>query len=733
MPKILGRYHIISELGRGGMGVVYKAVDPKLERFIAIKCLSEELSEDEITVSRFLREARNVAALNHPHIAQIFLADEDEGKPYFVMEYIDGESLAERLARDGRLMPEQALRIVSECAEALNAAHEENIVHRDIKPGNIMIDRRGRCVLTDFGIASIVHPDNQPTSSKYIMGTPGYLPPEVMTGKPADHRGDIFALGAVYYEMLAGKRLVPGRDIEDTARTLLAADFPQLSDLGDKLDEVAFGVLGKMVAKDPDKRYQDYETLMADLRLETGKSAEASVSPPSPPESESAVEPTRMAPTPSAQATPPAGATEASEPIEPPATEAMDPAGSAPPDTQTAPPPAGRSRLVGFGIAGALVLSLVLVGLGIARVAPDHWDRVTSQVTSLVSLDRWTSDRTPAAEEAEEDPLSASEQFRERAREARGEPDDTDRLLALEDEHDDAQAEMIDDADVDEEVSDQLARTEDDAEPELDADEGVSAGAARLAEASESDAADADTAAIRDSADDPEPAVETAPEVAEQVPEAREPEPEVRTQPPEVAQAEPEQPESPVVEQAESEPVTEQGLDMAAVPAPTEEAARRDAAPQPQPDPAPAAPEGVVVVGIGDPVFVDPMVREVEESLRGAGYEIIERGFISGLSRLIDGSEVDLAGLSDAATSVGAGYAVVVRAMSAGQRELRYYGRSDTAFIVQTEAVTYDLNNRRRLGASQMDQVEYTALNATRQARDTIAPRLATIRDQIPD
>ncbi len=725
MPKILGRYHIISELGRGGMGVVYKAVDPKLERFIAIKCLSEELSEDEITVTRFLREARNVAALNHPHIAQIFLADEDEGKPYFVMEYIDGESLAERLARDGRLMPEQALRIVTECAEALNAAHEENIVHRDIKPGNIMIDRRGRCVLTDFGIASIVHPDNQPTTSKYIMGTPGYLPPEVMTGQPADHRGDIFALGAVYYEMLAGKRLVPGRDIEDTARTLLAADFPQLSDLGDKLDEVAFGVLGRMVAKDPDKRYQDYEPLLADLRLETGKSAEASVSPPPPSQPATCEEPTRMAPTPSAQAAPMA---EAAETTEPPATEAMDPAATAPPETQTSPPPAGRSRLVGFGIAGALVLTLVLAGLGLARMAPDQWD----QVTSLVNLDRWTSSQTPAVEESEEEAASASERFRARARETR---DETDRLLALEDDRGDVDADLIGDAGVDEEAADRLARTEDDLESIGHDDETLSAGVARLEgtlerEVSEGSAEAEATDPVRDA----EPAIEVAPEVAEQAREDIEPETEPRREPPAVARAEPDEPEGPGSEPSEpSEADTEQGLQMAAVPAPIDEAVRREAAPQPRPEPTPAAPAGIVVVGIGDPVFVDPMVREVEESLRGAGHEIIERGFVSGLSRLIDGSEVDLAGLSDAATRAGAGYAVVVRAMSAGQRELQYYGRYDTAFIVQTEAVTYDLNNRRRLGASQMDQVEYTALNATRQARDTIAPRLAAIRDQIPD
>ena len=720
MPKVLGRYHIISELGRGGMGVVYKAVDPKLERFIAIKCLSDELSEDEITVTRFLREARNVAALNHPHIAQIFLADEDEGKPYFVMEYIDGESLAERLARDGRLMPEQALRIVTECAEALNAAHEENIVHRDIKPGNIMIDRRGRCVLTDFGIANIIYPEDQPKMSKYIMGTPGYLPPEVMTGQPADHRGDIFALGAVYYEMLAGKRLVPGRDIEDTARTLLAADFPQLSDLGDKLDDVAFGVLGKMVAKDPAKRYQDYESLLSDLRLETGKSAEASVSPPPPAAPATGDEPTRMAPTPSGQVAPLA---EASETAESSATEAMDPAGTAPPVTQTSPPPAGRSRLVGFGIAGALVLSLVLVGLGLARMAPEQWD----QVTGLVSLDRWTSGDSAVVEEDEIE--DASDLFRTRAREAREDRvDEDDRLMAMESDHGDEATGLSRDGIYPTAQSDARSGLEADRQEE----ETLSASTARVMPAPEGEP-ESETAMAEEPmpARDPEAAFEPAPDARELARADPEPEAELQHEAAELARAEQEADQAPAVEARE--PVSEQGLQMAAVPASAEESVRREPAPTPAPRPEPARPtaDGVIVIGVGDPVFVDPMVREIEEDLREAGHEIVERGFVSGLSGFTDGSDIDLAGLSSAATRAGAGYAVVVRAMPAGQRQLEYYGRYDTSYMVQTETVTYDLNNRRRLGGSQLEQIEYTTINATRQARAAIAPRLAQIRDQL--
>jgi eukaryotic-like serine/threonine-protein kinase len=677
MPKVLGRYHIISELGRGGMGVVYKAVDPKLERFIAIKCLSDELSNDELTVTRFLREARNVAALNHPHIAQIFLADEDEGKPYFVMEYVDGESLAERLARDGRLLPEQARRIVTESAEALKAAHEENIVHRDVKPGNIMIDRRGRSVLTDFGIASIVHPDNQPTASKYIMGTPGYLPPEVMTGRPADHRGDIFALGAVYYEMLAGKRLVPGQGIEDTARTLLAADFPELGDLDEQLDRSTFGVLGRMLAPDPDKRYQDYDQLLADLStgpVETAapaRSAQA-VSDESEPATRLANQPVASVHSESELA----------------ATQSVDPAEAGPPSTRTSPPPAGRSRVRRAGLLGVLVLSVVMVGLGVARLAPERWDQVTGlfgadQQAPLTETTSGDDGRGDALQDEEREPVVA----------------DVGIELAMIDDHSRAseRQDLSDDASPPHQAPEGI---DEPAAEVMTGESGLLAGSARLVDDSEPR--------------DEQPAVLPASQQPDSAPErATDRDGLVLAQSP-----------------ADAEPAGEadDGGYVVAEPAP----ARRVPAPQHDPQPTPTlASNGVVVIGVGDAVIVDPMVREIELALRADGYEVLERGFVSGLAGVTGGSEVDLAGLSRVATAAGARYAVIARAMPAGQRELNYYGRTDTAYIVQIETVTYDLAERRRLGASDLEQIEYTALSATRLARDSIAPQLARISQQL--
>ena len=711
MAKVLGRYHIISELGRGGMGVVYKAVDPKLERFIAIKCLSDELSEDEITVTRFLREARNVAALNHPHIAQIFLADEDEGRPYFVMEFIDGESLAERLARDKRLMPEQALRIVIESAEALKAAHEENIVHRDIKPGNIMIDRRGRAILTDFGIASIVHPDQQPKISKYIMGTPGYLPPEVMTGQPADHRGDIFALGAVYYEMLAGKRLVPGRDIEDTARTLLASDFPVLADLDEKIDQSTFGVLGRMLAQDPNKRYQDYDALLADLAREPV----AAVASAAAPAAVTGDEPTRLA----ASGSIAAAAVDAG--TEPPPTEAVNPAATPPPTTASSGPPSAGSKGGGLGLFLGLAAGLfLLVGGAVASLIflmPEQWGQVTAMVASPFSGQAEDDAPTPAEPpRSAESGLAADLPLAER--------DDWTETAATSEHDETGSAADIDRADS---TLSGLGAVEQDSR---DTDRVVAADATQVEEAPAVETISAAAARLVDTPTEMERAEADAPTTSQEPSAA-------------VAAATPSQSEAPApstrsgraFDGQADESADDRPLVVAAVPRAAEPAAAAETTmPAPRPAaPAVAPPAGVLVVGVGDPVFVDPMVREIEQALRADGHDIVERGFVSGLSGLVGGSDVDLAGLSRAATQAGARFAVVARAMPAGQRQLEYYGRTDTAYTVQVETITYDLTARRRIDASDLEQIEYTVLNATRQARDSVAPQLTRISARLQD
>ncbi|AKS43142.1 serine/threonine-protein kinase [Wenzhouxiangella marina] len=652
MPKVLGRYHIISELGRGGMGVVYKAVDPKLERFIAIKCLSDELSNDEITVTRFLREARNVAALNHPHIAQIFLADEDEGKPYFVMEFIDGESLADRLERDVRLLPEQARRIITECAQALKAAWEENIVHRDIKPGNIMIDRRGRSVLTDFGIASIVHPDAEQTTSKYIMGTPGYLPPEVITGKPADHRGDIFALGAVYYEMLAGKRLVPGSGLEDTARTLLASDFPELGDLDETLDEKTFGVLGRMLAPDPSKRYQDYDALLADLGVASEISAQAAPRAPAPPPVDA---PTAVTPAPAVAS--------AGEPSKV-ATQTIDPTVVQPPITETSVPARSGSK-AGLAVFVVLVLvGLAASGFAVVKFAPAQIERVTAML-GLSSDDPIDQGEVTVAGSRVNETI---DDFQDEPARPLSEP---------------AQTTVAQEADAP--VSAPFGQ-EPDSDPGLETSEAGEPGSTierGLVDQTPIDTADA---VVKSQAAPTESATLAA-----------------------------------------DKPLVVASVDRRPQTQPV------DTMPEPVPVEPPPPPEGVLVIGQGDGAITDPMVRAIEQALTEDGHALVERGFVPGLAAVLGEAELDLVALAELGVEAGARYAVIARALPAGQRQLNFYGRSDTAYIVQADTVVFDLVERRRVSSTEVEQIEYTALNATQRAQALITPRLARISADLED
>jgi len=264
MKRQIAHYQLVSELGRGGMGVVYKAYEPALERYVAIKELSSSLSHDPDLVQRFIREARAMAALNDPHIIQIHFIGQDDEQPYFAMEFVDGESLSSLLEREGPLKTADALKICQQAARGLACAHAQGVIHRDIKPSNLMLNKRDQLKIADFGIAFTQKDFSKKlTATGDVVGTPGYLSPEVCLGNPVDARSDLFALGIVLYEMLSGQ--IPFNDPSPLKLMLsvVESEVPDIRKLNQSIGMETVGILNRLLAKNPEDRYQSADQLLS--------------------------------------------------------------------------------------------------------------------------------------------------------------------------------------------------------------------------------------------------------------------------------------------------------------------------------------------------------------------------------------------------------------------------------------------------------------------------------------
>ncbi len=240
--KRLGPYEILSAVGAGGMGEVYRARDTRLDRIVAIKILPDHLADRAELRERFEREARTIASLNHPHICTLHDVGHQDGTDYLVMEYVEGETLAQRLMK-GPLPIDQALKYAIEIADALDKAHRKGITHRDLKPGNIMLTKSGAKLL-DFGLAKLKQEGAsarslsqlstrraQSPQKERIVGTLQYMAPEQLEGKEADARTDIFAFGAVVYEMATGKRAFEGKSQASVISAIMSSDPQPMSSL----------------------------------------------------------------------------------------------------------------------------------------------------------------------------------------------------------------------------------------------------------------------------------------------------------------------------------------------------------------------------------------------------------------------------------------------------------------------------------------------------------------------
>ncbi len=261
--QTLSHYRILKELGRGGMGIVYKAEDAKLNRTVALKVLPQYAVSDADDVARFNREAQAAAALNHPHIATIHEIDEVDGQSFIVMEYVDGPSLKEKI-NEGPLELNEALRIAIQFISGLEAAHELGIVHRDIKPANIMLTRKGETKIMDFGLAKLA---GQTTLTKTGMtvGTAAYMSPEQARGETVDHRSDIFSAGVVFYEMVTGKRAFKGEYEQAVIYSILNVEPDSISELKESVPADLERIVNRALSKNADHRYQAATDFLSEL------------------------------------------------------------------------------------------------------------------------------------------------------------------------------------------------------------------------------------------------------------------------------------------------------------------------------------------------------------------------------------------------------------------------------------------------------------------------------------
>jgi serine/threonine-protein kinase len=261
----IGHYRIVAELGRGGMGVVYKAHEESLNRFVAIKVLGEHLTEDPSYVERFVREAQSAARLNHPNIVQIYAISEDAGRHFFVMEYVTGQSLQKILRSRGPLDAIQTARIALQAASGLRAAHEQGIIHRDIKPANLILDDRGLIKIADFGLALMGGAASRLTATGMFMGTPGYLSPEQCLDQDIDLRTDIYSLGVTLFETLTGKAPFTGDSPLALLRQIVEVEPPDIAQLRPEVDPELKALVQRMMAKDRDQRVATCDELIEAL------------------------------------------------------------------------------------------------------------------------------------------------------------------------------------------------------------------------------------------------------------------------------------------------------------------------------------------------------------------------------------------------------------------------------------------------------------------------------------
>jgi serine/threonine-protein kinase len=275
--QLSGRYRLDAQIGAGGMSTVYRSFDTVLERQVAVKLMHRDIAHNPDQLERFRREARAVAQLNHPHIVQVIDAGEDDGMPFIVFEYVAGQTLKERIRHFGRLEVPESVAYAIEIARALGAAHERGIVHRDVKPQNILVDEEGSAKVTDFGIARTLEQEGL-TADGRVLGTTDYVSPEQALGHAVTGQSDLYSLGVVLYEMLVGDVPFHGENQVAVAMKHVREELPDVQWRRPEVSSALAAVLDRATAKDLAERYQTDRELIADLEevlaIETARSGQ---------------------------------------------------------------------------------------------------------------------------------------------------------------------------------------------------------------------------------------------------------------------------------------------------------------------------------------------------------------------------------------------------------------------------------------------------------------------------
>lgn len=739
MQKQIGPYEIVSELGRGGMGVVYKAREESLDRFVAIKMLGNQLLDNDAVAQRFMREARSVADLNHPNLVQVFRVDRHEDQPYFVMEFVEGDSLKALIQRDRQMQPRRALQILKEVATGLAAAHDKGVIHRDIKPENIMLTKYGGVKVVDFGIARVEDTNTRLTTTGIGLGTPSYLSPEVCLSQEVDQRSDIFSLGVVLFEMLTGDTPFKSDSPFELMTKVVEAKIPEIRELNPNVDEGVKQILAKMIAKRPKIRYQNCNELISDIEdYQAGRVPRYAKSMPVEPNA--AASPTADRPTGPGEPDP--AATAPTTPI--PASR------TGPGSTVAAPAAHAKTEQVGTPVpessAGRrLALVAVLVLVLVAGGAAASWYMVNNRDNALLQTVFGRDTAEPASGVGGDRATTSAQDSMRVAQSGDAGPDagrfdgpDRAGVVAVadggepgNDAPDDARRGARDDSgDGTGEVAtgaDTLARADQDVGPHRSAEhrglDNDPAGDSSTggASASPSDSIDPGPASEAGGPARPERAVVAAPGAG-------------------LAEVEPETgrfaaADSAVGYEASGDAVPDRASGVAGDGAANDPVASVDAGTRAGSGPAsawnPSAPR-LVVVAAGDPAVATTIERELEHALNASSFDVLDAALMDGMI-YAEG----LADVARAAFDSGADILVYVDVIPAGERELIYYGRQDLQYLANLEVRMVNLHAQKNLGPMLEHRLEYVVLTAQEQARkaampiaDRVVGRLRSLRSQ---